>query len=103
VRRALELNQPPFALIESFHAGPLPQRGSYGDDGGGDVVCTTVKQAEDGDARVVRAYESSGRAASARIQLFGRVVEAVFGAHEIKTFLVPRDGGEIRETDLLEW
>ena len=26
VRRAAELNQPPFALIETFHEGPLPQR-----------------------------------------------------------------------------
>ena len=29
VRLAAELNQPPFALIETFHDGPLPQRASY--------------------------------------------------------------------------
>ena len=28
-RLAAELNQPPFALIETFHDGPLPQRASY--------------------------------------------------------------------------
>src|SRR5205085_11911010 len=38
VRRAAELNQPPFALIETAHAGPLPQRASYGQDDGAVVV-----------------------------------------------------------------
>ena len=35
VRLAAELNQPLFALIETFHDGPLPQVASYADDGGG--------------------------------------------------------------------
>ena len=35
-------------------------------------------------------------------ELFGRGFEASFGAHELKTFVVPRAGGEVRETDLLE-
>jgi alpha-mannosidase len=97
VRRAAELNQPPFALIESSHAGPLPQRRSFGDDGGGDVVVTAVKRAEDGDGCVVRAFESSGRPSRARIELLGRTVDADFGANEIKTFV------DARETNLLEW
>ena len=65
VRRAAELNQPPFALLESFHDGALPQRASFADDGGGDVVVTVLKGAEDGDALVVRAYETAGRAGHA--------------------------------------
>lgn len=97
VRLAAELNQPPFALIETFHAGPLPQRASYSDDGGGDVVVTVVKGAEDGEDVVVRAYESAGREAEARIEVLGRTIEARFGPNEIKTFV----GG--READLLEW
>jgi alpha-mannosidase len=101
VRLAAELNQPPFALLESFHDGPLPQQASYALSD--DVVVTVVKRAEDGDALVVRAYESAGRPASARIDVLGRTIEAEFGAHEIKTFRVPRDGGEIVETNLLEW
>jgi alpha-mannosidase len=96
VRRAAELNQPPFALIETFHDGPLPQRRSFGDDGGGDVVLTAVKRGEDGGT-VLRAYETAGRAARARLELLGDVVEADFGPHEIKTF---RDGVEV---NLLEW
>jgi alpha-mannosidase len=101
-RLAAELNQPPFALIESYHDGPLPQRASHASDGGGDAVVTVVKLAEDGGAWIVRAVETAGRAGSARLELFGRTIDADFGAHEIKTLLVPRDGGEARETDLLE-
>jgi alpha-mannosidase len=105
-RLAAELNQPPFALIETFHDGPLPQRRSFASDGGGDVVVTVLKRAEDGDALVVRAYESAGRATHATIDLpvVERTIEAAFGAHEIKTFVVPRDpAAPPIETDLLEW
>jgi alpha-mannosidase len=96
VRLAAELNQPPFALIESPHAGPLPQRASYARDGGGAVVLTVIKRAEDGDGYAVRAYETAGSAATARLVVFGREIEASFGPNEIKTFV------EGRETDLLE-
>ena len=78
---------------EDYHSAQVR---SFADDGGGDVVVTAVKGAEDGDGYVVRVYESSGRASSARIELLGRVVEAELGANEIKTFV------ETRETDLLE-
>jgi alpha-mannosidase len=105
VRLAAELNQPPFAMLESYHDGPLAPQGSYASDGGGDVVVTVVKQAEDGDAFVVRAFETSGRAAHATIDLplLGRTIDAEFGANEIKTFRVPRDAAQaVVETDLLE-
>jgi alpha-mannosidase len=103
VRLAAELNQPPFALIETFHEGALPQRASYAQDGGGSVVLTVVKRAEEGDAFVIRAYESAGRATRARLHVLDSAFDADFGPHEIKTFRVPRDGGEVVETDLIEW
>jgi alpha-mannosidase len=107
VRLAAELNQPPFALLESYHRGDLPQRASYAADGAGDVVVTVIKEAEDGDGSlVVRAYEAAGRASRATIELplVGRTVEADFAPHEIKTFKVARDpGAAVAETSLLEW
>ncbi len=106
VRLAAELNQPPYALIESYHSGDLPSHASFASDGGGDVVVTVVKGAEDGGALVVRAYESAGRAARATIELplVGRTIEADFGPAEIKTFRVPRDSAApVVETNLLEW
>ncbi|NGN67394.1 alpha-mannosidase [Streptomyces sp. A7024] len=107
VRRAAELNQPAFGLLETFHAGPFGQRVAHADDGAGSVLVTVVKGDEDGSGDfVVRAYESHGVAASARIELpmlGGRVIEAEFGPNEIKTFRVPGDlEAPVTETDLLE-
>jgi alpha-mannosidase len=105
VRLAADLNQPAYALLESYHPGTLPQRRGFASDGAGAVVVTVVKAAEDGDGSVVvRAYESAGRAAHATIELFGRSFDADFDAGEIKTFKVPRDPeAPVEETDLLEW
>jgi alpha-mannosidase len=106
VRLAAELNQPVFPLLESFHAGPLPPSTSFVSEGDGSVIVTVLKRAEDDDGDlVVRAYESAGRATSATIELpfLDRRIDADFGATEIKTFRVPRDGGPIVETSLLEW
>jgi len=106
VRLAAELEQPPFALYESAHPGPLPQRRSFASDGGGDVTLTVLKGAEDEDGSlVVRAYETSGRAARATIELplVSRSLTADFRPHELKTFRVPRDGAPVLETTLLEW
>jgi alpha-mannosidase len=104
VRRAAELNQPPFALLESFHSGSLSRVASFADGGDGSAIVTVVKGAEDDDALVLRAYESAGRPAAARITVLDRSFEAEFGAAEIKTFRVPRDAGAaVAETDLLEW
>jgi hypothetical protein len=105
VRRAAELNQPPFGLIESAHAGSLPQRHSYASDGGGDVVVTSVKLAEDGDDLVVRIVETAGRPATARLALTAIQRELTFeiGPFEIRTFRFRTDASsDAVETDLLE-
>ena len=106
-RLAAELNQPHYALLETQHEGPLPQEASFVVGGEGSVVVSVLKAAEDGDgALIVRAYESGGTPASARIelQLLDRTIEAEFAANEIKTFRVPRDSAEpVAEVNLLEW
>jgi alpha-mannosidase len=103
VRLAAELNQPAYAMLESYHDGPLPSASSYASDGGGSAVVTVLKAAEDGGGYVLRGYESAGRDAHATVELFGRTIELEFGANEIKTVLVPRDPAQpVRETNLLE-
>jgi alpha-mannosidase len=105
VRLAAELNQPAYPLLESYHEGPLPAERSFADDGGGSVVVTVLKGAEDGDGYVVRGYETAGRGADATVELplLGRTLDLRFGANEIKTVLVPRDPAQpVRETNLLE-
>jgi alpha-mannosidase len=105
VRLAAELNQPPYAMLESYHEGPLPAERSFADDGGRSVVVTVLKAGEDGGGYVVRGYESAGRETDARIELplLGRTLELRFGANEIKTVFVPSDEAQpVRETNLLE-
>jgi alpha-mannosidase len=102
VQAAAELNQPVFALLEASHPGPRPRRASFMSVDG--AVGTVLKGAEDGDAFVVRAYESSGRTGRASVTLFDRTIDADFGPAEIKTLLVPRDPAQPAvETNLLEW
>jgi alpha-mannosidase len=101
VRLAAELNQRAFALIETFHPGPLSQRASFAADEGGDVVLSVLKGGEDG-GYTVRAFEAAGRGGRATLTALGRTIEADFGAHEIKTFVLAADGGDAVETDLLE-
>ncbi len=105
VRLAEELNERPLALPEHFHPGPLPPAQGFVDDGSGAVVLSVLKQAEDGNGFVVRAYETTGRPSSARLEfpLFGRTIESSFAPGEIKTFLLPGSGGPVEEVSLLEW
>jgi alpha-mannosidase len=106
-RRAAELNQPPVALFGTFHPeGILPQCDSLLTVESESVMVTVLKQAEDGDGLVLRAFETSGAAAHATIFLpaLGRALEADFGPSEIKTFHIPHDPTKaVTETNLLEW
>jgi alpha-mannosidase len=105
VRLAAELNQPAFALLESYHEGPLPTQQAYVDDGGGSVVVTVLKAAESEDAFVFRGYETAGTHATVTVELplLERSVPLAFAANEIKTVVVPRDAAQpVRETNLLE-
>lgn len=105
VKRAAELNQRPFALLATFHDGPLPQSGSYATSEPENVVVSVIKQAEDGDDLIVRAYETAKTATNATIHLPGwnRTITAQFGPCEIKTFRVPADDSQpVVETNLIE-
>ncbi|WP_308493042.1 alpha-mannosidase [Microbacterium terrisoli] len=110
-RRAAVLGQPVRAQLESFHDGDLPARHSFAADGGGSVMITALKGAEDPTADgstdlIVRAVETAGvpAAASFALPLAGRVLEAEFGPFQVRTFRIPRDPEDkIVEVDLLEW
>jgi alpha-mannosidase len=104
-REALVLNQRPIVLLESYHDGPLAQRGSFLSVEPEHVVAGAVKLAEDGDDLVVRVVETAGRAGAARVSLpaWEREVAFEIEPFEIRTFRIPRDPGAVPvETDLLE-
>jgi len=106
VRRAAELNARPIALVETYHAGTLPQRDSYLVAEPENIVVSAVKRAEDGDDMIVRCYETSGVATSATIRLpkWNREIATTFGPSQIKTFRIPIDAAQpVVETNMIEW
>ncbi len=105
VKRAAEVNQEPVALLATFHAGTLPQSGSFLQVESGSVVATALKRAEDGDDLVLRLFETSKNSATATVSLpfLNRRFEASFGPCEVKTFRIPLDPSKpVTETNLLE-
>jgi alpha-mannosidase len=107
VHRAAELNQQPITMFATFHPdGNLPPCDSFLRVEPENVMVTVLKEAEDGDGFVLRAFETCRCAAHATICLHAlrRVIEADFGPAEIKTFHIPRDPAKVvTERNLLEW
>jgi alpha-mannosidase len=106
IRRAMELNQRPIAVVESFHAGKQPQTQSYVQVENKEIVISVLKEAEDKDGIILRAYETMKRRVNTTIRLpfMKRTITAEFGPCEIKTFKVPYDKkAEITEVNMLEY
>jgi alpha-mannosidase len=112
-RRAVLLEAPVRAMLESSHGGVLPAVHSFASDGGAPVRVTALKGSEDvSDAPstgradlIVRAVESRGERTVARIELgvVDRVLEEEFGPNQLRTFRVPRDPSQpVVEVDLIE-
>jgi alpha-mannosidase len=105
VKRMLELNQRPVAIIETYHEGPLPQQDSYLSVDQDNIIISAVKKAEDNDDLIIRCYESTKTATKAVLTFpkWNRTVEASFGPCEIKTLRIPVNAGQPAvETNLLE-
>ncbi|NYE70035.1 alpha-mannosidase [Microlunatus parietis] len=107
-RRAAELGQPVRAMLESFHAGPLPRRLSLA-DAAGPVMITAIKGTEDdgddGPDLIVRAVETTGEPAEValRLPVAGREITATFAPYQLRTFRVPRSPRRrVTEVDLIE-
>ncbi|WP_077623206.1 alpha-mannosidase [Sediminibacillus massiliensis] len=106
VKSAAELNQKPVSIIETYHKGELPQKDSFMEVEGDNVIVSVVKQAEDNEDLIIRAYETNNDEAVASIKLkkWNRVIEAEFKPSEIKTFRISKDHAiPATETNLLEW
>jgi alpha-mannosidase len=106
VRRAVELNTEPVQVLETYHSGALAPSYEGIRIGAANIVASVLKRAEDGNAFVLRCYESAGTPVQTEISLavVGRTWQAHFGTCEIKTFLIPDDrSAVVREVNLLEW
>ena len=93
----------PMVVLETAHEGPMPPSASFATCSAPGVVLAVLKRAEIGEALVLRAHETWGRAVDARIELprWGIGIDVAFGPSELKTFRI-EPGGEVVETDLLE-
>ncbi|MBM4144549.1 MAG: alpha-mannosidase, partial [Lentisphaerae bacterium] len=102
-REALVLNQKPMALsfFPSGHGEP-PQPGAQIDDPV--VQLQAVKQAEDGAGWIVRLFNASDSARTARLSIppLGVKTRARLGAFELKTLRIAGKGGGAVEADLIE-
>ncbi len=113
VHRAAELNEPAVALIATYRPkGSLPLSDSFVAVDRDNVVVTVLKEAEEGEALILRAYETAGEQTHATVKLpkWDAQIEADFAPSEIKTFRIPIAAGlsqvalgEISEIGLLEW
>ncbi|MBE3102259.1 MAG: alpha-mannosidase, partial [Firmicutes bacterium] len=69
IRVAQELNQRPSIIIETYHKGGLPQVNSFVSVNNKQVIVSVVKEAEDKDGIVIRAYETLKQPVDVEISL----------------------------------
>lgn len=106
VRRARELNRRPFSVLETYHKGNQPQRRSFLSLESDHAVVAAVKEAEDRDGLIVRAYETKNQSGTAVLKAPFMDREAVlrFSPCEIKTVKIPYDQAKpVHEVNLLEF
>lgn len=104
-RIARELNTRPVIIPEAYHSGSMPQSQTFLSVDKPQVMVSAVKESEDKDGIIVRAYELHNQHVDAIIDVafMGREITAHFAPCEIKTFKIPYADGEVVETNLLEW
>ncbi len=103
IKLAESLNNPPITFVEHKHQGSLPQEKSFISVDKENIIVTVIKETEDRNDIILRAYETIGRETIANFKLFGRTWSATFKPCEIKSFLIPTDKNlPVKEVNLLE-
>ena len=105
IQRAAELNTRPETIIETYHKGNLPLRKSFLSLESDHIVLTAMKQSEEGDGIIIRAYESKRQSGDAilRAEFMNRTETLHFEPCEIKTIFLPYDSEKsMQEVNILE-
>lgn len=106
IQRSNELNQKPIAIFETYHAGKLPQKGSFAQITNDNIILSAMKLAEDGSNDIiVRLYETAKRHTTTRLTIpsLDLDIELNFTPCEIKTLRVLKDGSKkVMENNLIE-
>ena len=82
-RRARDLNRPLRVVGTDAHVGSLPARAQFVSVGPANVIVSAIKKAVEGDALVVRVYETAGRKTTAKVQVNGGLLGDVIAAEEV--------------------
>lgn len=104
-RIARDLNVRPVTVPETFHEGPLPQKKSFLSLECSHAQIAAVKEAENGDGIIIRAYETKKQKGSAvlHVGFMNRTETLQFAPCEIKTVFLPYDeAAAAYEVNLLE-
>jgi len=105
VQRATEeFTTPQPVIYQGIHPGSRSPSGSFLAVRPGNVILTAVKQAENGEGLILRAYESAGQSTAAQIDLrsLGKGWSGTFRPYEIKTLRLDPRSGAFREVNALE-
>ena len=100
-----EINVRPQTVIETFHKGKQPARRSFLSLDCDHALISAVKESEEKDGVIVRAYETKKQAGKAvlKASFMDREAELVFAPCEIKTVKIPYDRSlPVAEVNLLE-
>ena len=100
-----EINVRPQTVIETFHKGKQPARRSFLSLDCDHALISAVKESEEKDGVIIRAYETKKQAGKAVLKapFMDREAELVFAPCEIKTVKIPYDRSlPVTEVNLLE-
>ncbi len=102
-KRAAEQNTQYEIVNESYHEGWRKDKDSFAGVSCENIIIAAVKQAEEKDGYIIRAYEVDGRAVTCQINtcFFGKSISVDFAPYEIKTIYI-HDDGTFQFTDFLE-
>lgn len=106
IKHAKELNRKPVTVIETFHKGNQPQRQSFMELISNHCMISGVKEAEDRDGLIIRAYETKKQNGKAllKVPFMNREETLTFAPCEIKTIKIPYDKTKpVCEVNMLEY
>jgi alpha-mannosidase len=96
----MQFCNPPLVITEANHPGHLSQEQSYVSIENNSSLLTVMKQAEDADGIIIRAYEYAGQSDPIQIRFPKKEFAFELDRYAIKTVCVSRDMA--CETDILE-
>ncbi len=88
---AREFNQPPTVICEANHDGILAPTASYLEISERGVLCSALKAAEEGDAEILRLYETAEQTHQFNLAYFGKSIPVTLAPYEIKTLKIEGD------------